>query len=138
MGCQISSLQAKLPQGFTSITEDYKVARVTTVEENGKKTEIAYNRSGQVLRTSIFVDRNRDGQYDKSEAVSIKFNHVDSRACNTREYRDLDNDGRYDEIIESDWTGDERVQKFTTLDGSDNRKMSDAYGSASDTINEWF
>ena len=37
MGNQVNSLGAKLPQGFTSITEDYKVARVTTVEENGKK-----------------------------------------------------------------------------------------------------
>ena len=41
MGNQVNSLGAKLPQGFNSITDDYKVAKVETVEENGKKTETA-------------------------------------------------------------------------------------------------
>ncbi len=138
MGNQVNSLGAKLPQGFNSITDDYKVAKVETVEENGKKTETAYNKSGQVLRTSVFVDRNGDGQYDKSEAVSIKFNHVDSRSSNTREYRDLNNDGSYDEIIESDWSGMETVRKLNGKVNPEKTQMSDVYGSGKDTIKEWF
>lgn len=57
------------------------------------------------------MDRNADGNFDRSEAVSIKFNHVVSRSCETKEYKDLNNDGYYDEIIESNWSGMETIKK---------------------------
>lgn len=135
MNNQINQLVIK---GKPSITDAYKVAKTEVVEENGKKTETAYNKNGQVLKTSIFVDQNGDGRYEQSEAVSIKFYDVSSKSSNTREYRDTNNDGSYDEIVENDWTGKETVQRFNGVVDSKSHKMSDVYGSKKDTINEWF
>ena len=77
MNNQINQLVIK---GKPSITDAYKVAKTEVVEENGKKTETAYNKNGQVLKTSIFVDQNGDGRYEQSEAVSIKFYDVSSKS----------------------------------------------------------
>lgn len=126
-----------IKNGF-SIKEDYKITKIETVEENGQKIETAYNKNGKILKQSIFVDRNKDGKYELSEAVSIKFNHVDSRSAQTKEYKDLDNDGNYDQIVESDWTGRENILNLNDDINSGSRKMSDAYGSKNDTIEEWF
>ncbi len=132
---RLNALKVKLQN---TMSNDYSVAKTETVEENGKKIETAYNKHGQVLRTSVFVDRNKDGKYDLSEAVSIKFTNVDSKSQNTKEYRDIDNDGSYDEIIESDWTGMETIRKLNGKVNPESTKMSDAYGVKNSTYNVWF
>lgn len=116
----------------------YVAKRVEVSENNGKRTETLYNEDGQVIKRTLFEDRNKDGKYDMSEAVSIKFYDVNSKSANTREYRDLDNDGHYDEVIESDWTGFETVKRHNGAGDLNNYKMSNAYGSKNNTIGEWF
>lgn len=112
--------------------DSYKVAKIETVFENGKKVETAYNDMGKVVKTSVFVDKNGDGNFDNSEAVSIKFCDVLSKSCNTTEYKDNDNDGYYDEIIEGDWTGNETIHKLSNKFNSEYLKMSKLYGSEND------
>lgn len=121
-----------------SLKDCYKVSKVETVVENGKKVETAYNSSGNVVRTSVFVDRNGDGNFERSEAISVKFYNVMSRSSNTKEYKDTDNDGYYNEIIESDWSGNETIRKLNSKIKSDHLKMSKVYGSENDTSSEWF
>ena len=114
-----------------------EVSKVETTIENGKKVENAYNSMGKVVRVSVFADRNSDGNFDKSEAISIKFYHPISRSCNTKEYRDTDNDGYYDEIVESNWTGDETIHKLNQKFKTDELKMSNVYGSENNASTEW-
>lgn len=116
----------------------YIAKRIEVSESNGKKIETLYNADGQVIKRTSFVDRNKDGKYDLSEAVSIKFYDVNSKSANTREYRDLDNDGNYDIVIEKDWTGFSKTKKYNESGKSDNYKMSDVYGEKGNTIDEWF
>ncbi len=127
-----------VPKNVYSAKNAYEGKNVKVSENNGKKTETLYNADGQVLKRTIFVDRNKDGKYDMSEAVSVKFYDVNSKSANTREYRDLDNDGNYDEIVESDWTGFETIKRRNGNGSPNAYKMSDVYGSKSNTIGEWF
>ncbi len=121
-----------------SLKDCYKVSKVETVVENGKKVETAYNSNGNVVRTSVFVDRNGDGNFERSEAISVKFYNVMSRASNTKEYKDTDNDGYYNEIIESDWSGNETIHKLNNKIKAEHLKMSNVYGSENDASAEWF
>ncbi len=131
----LSSLFATIKP--VSVKELCKVSKVETVIENGKKVETAYNSMGQVIRTSVFADRNSDGNFDNSEAISIKFYHPTSKSSNTKEYRDTDNDGYYDEIVESDWTGNETIHKLNQKFKTDELKMSNVYGSENNASTEW-
>lgn len=110
----------------------YEVSKIETVFENGKKIETAYNSMGKAIKTSVFADKNGDGKFEHSEAVSVKFYDVLSRSCNTTEYKDTDNDGYYDEIIEGDWTGNETIHKLNNKFKSEHLKMSNVYGSEND------
>ena len=110
----------------------YEVSKIETVFENGKKIETAYNSMGKAVKTSVFADKNGDGKFEHSEAVSVKFYDVISRSCNTTEYKDTDNDGYYDEIIESDWMGSETIHKLNNKFKSEHLKMSNVYGSEND------
>lgn len=110
----------------------YEVSKIETVFENGKKIETAYNSMGKAVKTSVFADKNGDGKFEHSEAVSVKFYDVLSKSCNTTEYKDTDNDGYYDEIIESDWTGNESIHKLNNKFKSEHLKMSNVYGSEND------
>lgn len=127
-----------LPKNAYSAKNAYVGKNVKVSESNGQKVETLYNSDGQVLKRTIFVDKNKDGKYDMSEAVSIKFYDVNSKSANTREYKDLNNDGNYDEVVESDWTGFETIKRHNGNGNPNDYKMCDVYGSKSDTIGEWF
>ena len=114
-------------------TEKKNLDSISSVEreyKDGKMIETAKNASGQILKVSIFTDRNKDGKFDASEAVSVKYFSPNSRSKETVEYRDNDGDGYADEIIESNWTGNQSVRKpeQNAFHGNENNRMDLKYG----------
>ena len=65
---------------------------------DGKFIEYGHRKNGEILKTSIFIDRNKDGKYTKDEVVSVKYSSG-GMSSDTCEYIDEDNDGCYDKII---------------------------------------
>lgn len=91
-----------------------KAKEIVTAERviNGKQMiETCKNEAGQIRKVSIFNDRNGDGKFDASEVVSVKYIETTSRSQQSVEYRDTNDDGYADEVVESDWTGNETVSK---------------------------
>ncbi|MBO6087478.1 hypothetical protein J6P92_03925 [bacterium] len=86
-----------------------KADRIRTGEN--QMTETAKNANGEIIKVSVFLDKNKDGKYTPNEVVSVTYNDVGSMSCGTTEYRDTDNDGYCDAIVTSDWTGNESVEK---------------------------
>lgn len=99
---------------------------------NGQMVETVRNAAGDVMKVSVFMDRNGDGRYGADEAVSVKYFDINSRSKDTREYRDLDGDGMADEVVKSNWLGNETVEKLGKSEdypnGHDNDLMSKLYG----------
>lgn len=105
---------------------------------NGEMVETVRNAAGEVMKVSVFMDRNGDGKYEASEATSVRYYNVGSRSQDYKEFRDLDGDGMADELVESDWTGNETIKKMGKNpqypDGQDNDLMSMLYGGSWDSL----
>lgn len=79
-------------------------------------------------QTTIFVDRNHDGKFDKNEAISIRFQSLDG----TREYKDTNGDSFCDKVIITDTLGNQteqniEVDKKSYPNNEDNNLMSWKY-----------
>ena len=94
--------------------------------ENGKNqmVETVRDAKGNVLKKSIFTDRDGDGRYDQNEVISVKYFDITSNSITSQEYLDNNGDGLVDEFIESDGMGNEVIQKINKRGG-----MSKIYGS---------
>lgn len=99
---------------------------------NGQMVETVRNAAGEVMKVSVFMDRNGDGKYEASEATSVRYYNVGSRSQDYKEFRDLDGDGMADELVESDWTGNETIQKMSKYPDGRNSLMSNLYGGSWD------
>lgn len=99
---------AKKLDGF-----NFQPPKLVTAERviNGNKmTETCKYDDGRVGKISVFIDKDGDGKFGADEVVSVKYIDT-SMSSNSVEYRDTNGDGFSDEIVKSDWTGNETVMK---------------------------
>ena len=75
-----------------------KIARTTSIVENGIKIERGYDKAGKVIKESVFKDYNNDGNFEKNELFSIKY--LNNNFGNDYvQYYDNDKDGYCDKIV---------------------------------------
>jgi hypothetical protein len=115
--------------GFSSLSEQRKIVTAERVIDGNKMVETCKNSNGDICKVSVFLDRNGDGKFDATEAVSVKYIDANSYNRDTVEYVDTDNDGFCDEIHNSDWRGNETITKETPDEfQGKNHRMDFKYG----------
>lgn len=129
MGNRLDSISGRFQEIKKAFAEQRKIVTAERIVNGKQMTETCKNSQGQTLKVSVFIDRNGDGKFDASEATSVKYFDVQSRSRLTTEYRDTDGDGFADEVVKSDWTGNETVTKETPdeIHGK-NHRMDFKYG----------
>lgn len=74
------------------------IVKVENTWEGNKRTTVGRDKDGNVVKESIFIDRNNDGKFDDNEIQSVRYyDYPGSKCGDYTEYRDLDGDGTCDE-----------------------------------------
>ena len=112
-----------------AMAERKQIVTAERVINGNKMVETCKNKQGEVVKVSVFMDRNGDGNFTANEAVSVKYNALGSMCSASTEYRDTDLDGYCDEIAETAH-GVETVSKSQPdkIKGNEGNRMDLKYG----------
>ena len=102
-----------------------KIVKTDKIVGGNQMIETGRNAKGEVVKQSIFVDKNGDGKFTEDELVSVKYNDITQAGTASVEYKDTDGDGYADKELRSDWFGHKSEKELS--EGRDDR-MALKYG----------
>lgn len=100
-----------------------KIESVSYSFQPGKIVEYGHKRDGRVIKTSVFIDKNKNGKLDASDQLfSVEYSDGSSTPVKNK-YIDNNLDGYYDEMIVDDYTFGKSVKDEKMLIEEDKQGM---------------
>ena len=129
-GQRVNQHQSNMELMRQNLQKQKQITNCDRVIQGNKMTETAKNEFGDIVKVSVFLDKNGDGKYERGEVISVRYNNVGSRNQDWVEYRDTNGDGYCDEKATGDWMGGEQVvkEKPDPHHGKDGQRMDLKYG----------